>query len=102
MTEEKDPMEKCAAELGAVAYAIHKMNDHHVIQGGVDTSFKIMSIANPKGGSVRYTRPDTKEVIVVEPGDRMFATATMLAEEYFNGERWIKAGDLGDDSEWDK
>jgi hypothetical protein len=48
----------------------------------------------PKGGSYRYTRPDTGEVIIVQPGDVMFSACCMLAEEYFNGKEWLKADEI--------
>lgn len=89
MTDKDDELPKPLAGIAHIAMAIHKMNDHSVIQGGVDTSFNIMSIAAPRAGSMRYTRPDTQEVVVVEPGDRMWSTGTMFATEQFDGENWI-------------
>lgn len=80
--------------LGLVIYAVHQLNDHRVLKDGCDTGFDIMSLANPKAGSVKYTRMNTGETVIVQPGDQMYSTATMLAEEYFDGVIWKKTGDI--------
>lgn len=80
------------AELGAVAYAAHKLADNATQAGGV-AQIDILAITAPKPGAYRYTRPDTGEVLVVNPGERMYSTASMLATEMFNGKEWINLED---------
>jgi hypothetical protein len=85
---DEDKERKLNAELGAVLYATHKINDKQNVVGGVDQSVNVMAYAQPKAGSYKYTRPDTGEEIIVQPGDRMYSSAGMLATEFFDGEKW--------------
>lgn len=87
-----DQEKEAAAQLGAVMYAAHKINDHHQIEGGVSKDVNLFAMIDPKGGSYRYARPDTGEVLIVQPGDRMYSASMLLAEEWFDGKEWKKAG----------
>lgn len=94
--------ERRAKEVGAVMYAAHQLTDRASIIDGVDKRANIIGMIAPKAGAVKYTRPNTGECVIVEPRDPMFSTAVMMAEEYWTGEKWIKAGELdGCDSEFD-
>lgn len=78
--------------MSLVLYATHKLNDANTIQGGV-AQIDIMAYANPKAGSYRYVRGDTGEQVIVQPGERMYSSASMVADEYFDGTKWINMND---------
>ena len=83
-----DEIEKFAVETGAMLYAIHKHQDAINIEAGVNTSVNLIAMCAPKGGSFKYIRPDTGEEVIVEPGQTMYSTASMLATHYYNGKEW--------------
>lgn len=45
--------------------------------------------------SVRYKK--NGEWVIVDPHDRFYSMAVFLAEEYWTGEKWIHANDVGDE-----
>jgi hypothetical protein len=89
-----DREKELAAQMGAVMYAAHKINDRNNVHGGVDNSVDLFAMIAPKGGSYKYVRPDTKEEVIVQPGSPMYSATMMLAEEYYNGEQWVKMGEI--------
>ncbi len=95
MADDRDELDdKAVAQLGAVLYAVHQIRDRAQIKDGCDSSLDLVAMAAPKAGSVRYTRINTGEVVMAQPRDAMYSTACMLAEAWFNSEKWVKHGDL--------
>lgn len=45
--------------------------------------------ATYRAGSLRYTNPETKESTVYQPGDPLFSTAVMIAQEYWKNGKWL-------------
>lgn len=89
----QEELDKLAKEIGAVAYAAQKLHEHKNVIGGIDTSFNIISMINPKAGSVKY-KNSKGEVLICEPGTPLFSTATMTAFEWWDGENWKTFGVL--------
>lgn len=52
----------------------------------------------PRPGSVRYFDDTTNEWRMANPRSPLFSTITMLATEYFDGERWVSINDDDDDN----
>jgi hypothetical protein len=76
-------------EISLVMSVAHKLYDAKNIEDGEDKSVNLISMINPKPGSMKYLN-SKGECLICQPGEPMYSTAIMTAIEYFNGNDWVE------------
>lgn len=56
-----------------------------------------MSAGYTRPGALRYQN-DAGEWIVAQPGDQLYSTVSMMAQQFWDGEAWVECEQEPDDA----